>query len=192
EAGRAHEIGLTDAPLPQLRRLSLEAEKGPVEIERIWPACDELAHGEGIRLLLNNEVWKDRLHHHGRTAGKFGHGIDQPWIVELEVLAKIRQGNGGLIDNPLALAADEGRMAAGLVHLDSGALVEPEQAERDQEDVKDAGVIGVLNVLEHEFPVAGDALAHVAQNLELAAIEQPVKIVQHLPAEKILQRRHGE
>src|SRR5258706_12798179 len=83
-------------------------------------------------------------------------------------------------------------MAPSLVHLHGRALVEPEQAEGDEEDMKDAGVIRVLVVLKHEFPVARDALPQVAQHFKLATVEHPVEIAEHLWPEKIFERRNGK
>ena len=79
-------------------------------------------------------------------------------------------------------------MAAGLVHLDRRLLVEAEQAEGHQEHVQQAGVVRVLDVLEHQLPVAGNALAHVAEHDELAAVEHAVEIAQHAVAEIGLER----
>jgi hypothetical protein len=44
-----------------------------------------LPHRQRIRLLLNDDVGKDRLHHHGGVAGKFARGLLAPvygWFTE--------------------------------------------------------------------------------------------------------------
>src|SRR5918992_3337445 len=47
----------------------------------------------------------------------------------------------------------------------------------------------VLDVLEHELPVRGEALAGVAQDRERSAVEHPVVEGEHLAAEICLERR---
>ena len=53
-------------------------------------------------------------------------------------------------------------MPAGRVHLHLRWLIGAKQAEAHQEHVQQAGVIGVLDILEHQLPVGGDQLARVA------------------------------
>ena len=52
-------------------------------------------------------------------------------------------------------------------------------------------MVRVLDVLLHQLPVARNALAVVAQDGELAAIEQPVKVTQNGGAQEFLQRLHA-
>ncbi len=78
-------------------------------------------------------------------------------------------------------------LACSPLRLTSTVLVEAKEAEGDQEDVQQAGVIGVLDVLEHQLPVARDALAHIAEHGELPAGEDAVEIAEHQRAEIILE-----
>src|SRR5438067_2519903 len=55
-------------------------------------------------------------------------------------------------------------------------------------DTKQARVVRVLDVLLHQLPVARDALAVVAQDLQLAAVEEPVVVLQDRRSEVRLER----
>ena len=106
EARGPHQVGLANAPLPQFRRVALEAEECPVEIEGMRSARHQLAHGERIRLLLHDDVGEDRLHHHRGVAAEFAHRLDQPRIVQLQVFAEVDHFERGLVDacSPLRLS----------------------------------------------------------------------------------------
>src|SRR5437868_3301222 len=49
-------------------------------------------------------------------------------------------------------------------------------------------MVRVLDVLLHQLPVTGNALAAVAEDRELAAVEQAVEIVKDVGAQKVLER----
>ena len=71
-------------------------------------------------------------------------------------------------------------MAAGGVHLHLRRGVGAKEPKAHQEYVQQAGVIRILDVLEHQFPVGRDELARVTQYLKLAAVENAV-----------IERKHG-
>ena len=192
EAGRTHQVGLAQTPHRHLVIVIGVAEEGPVQLEHLRAQGLDLAHGQRVGLLLDDEVGPDRLHDHRGVAGELGHRLKHLRVVKPEFLVELAhfpRPLGGLL---LAAARDLDRVHAGLlVHLDLGGIVGPEKPEGDQEDVQQAGVIGVLEVLEHELPVGPHALARIAQNAELAPVEHPVEVAQHLGSEIILERPHG-
>ena len=51
-------------------------------------------------------------------------------------------------------------------------------------------MIRVFQVFEHQFPVRIDALAHVAEHFQLAAVEYAIEITEHVGAEIFLERLH--
>src|SRR5438552_1200558 len=79
-------------------------------------------------------------------------------------------------------------MHAGGVHLDRRRLIGAKQSEANEEYVKYRRVVGVLDVLEHQLPVGGNALPHVAEHTEVAAVEDTVEIRKHPRAEVVLER----
>src|SRR5262249_15363846 len=70
-------------------------------------------------------------------------------------------------------------------------LIGAEEAERDQEHVQQAGMVRVLDVLEHQLPVAADALAHVAEHAQRTAVEDAIEERHHGRAEVRVERRRG-
>ncbi|EWS62853.1 hypothetical protein Y695_03916 [Hydrogenophaga sp. T4] len=69
-------------------------------------------------------------------------------------------------------------MAVVRVHAQLALVVGAPEPEGDEPGVQQTGVVGVLDVLLHQLPVAGNALAVVAQDRELAAVEQAVEVLQ--------------
>ena len=78
------------------------------------------------------------------------------------------------------------------VHAQPALVVGAPEAEGDEPGVQQAGVVGVLDVLLHELPVTRNALAVVAQDLELAAVEQAIEPPQDLRAQVVLEGLHVE
>src|SRR5882724_1439995 len=54
--------------------------------------------------------------------------------------------------------------------------------------MQEARMVRVLDVLEHQLPVAGDPLAQVAEHNELTASEHTIEVAEHVFAEIILER----
>src|SRR3954467_7819581 len=54
--------------------------------------------------------------------------------------------------------------------------------------MQQAGMIWVLDVLEHQLPVARNALTHVAQQDQFASVKHAVEVTQHALAKILLQR----
>jgi hypothetical protein len=54
--------------------------------------------------------------------------------------------------------------------------------------MQQAGMVGILDVLEHQLPVARDPLAQVTEHDEFAAREDPVEIAEHGIAEIAVER----
>ena len=84
-------------------------------------------------------------------------------------------GRGALF----APAGDQARMPACGVHVHGRGLIGAEQTKGHQEHVHQAGVIGVLDVLEHQLPIARDTLPHIAEEPQRTPIEHTVEIRQH-------------
>src|SRR5258708_731565 len=52
-------------------------------------------------------------------------------------------------------------------------------------------MIRVLDVFEHQFPVAADLLAHVSQDAQGTAVEYAIEVIPHGLAQVLAERRHG-
>src|SRR5512140_556125 len=57
--------------------------------------------------------------------------------------------------------------------------------------MQQAGVVRVLDILEHQLPVARQPLPLIAEDFELAAVEYAVEIGEHQRPEIVLQRLVG-
>ncbi len=97
---------------------------------------------------------------------------------------------GGIRREIRAAAGNERAVPAGGIHFGAGGIVGPEEAERHQEHVQQACVIGILDVFEHQFPVAGDALARNADDAQGFAVEHAIEQREHFRAQIIFQRLH--
>ena len=75
-----------------------------------------------------------------------------------------------------AARRDHRRVAVVRVHHQLRLVVGAPEAEGHEPGVQQARVVRVLDVLLHQLPVARDALAVVAEDLELAAVEQAVEV----------------
>src|SRR4030095_14720466 len=65
KAGRTEQVGLAQAPLRHLRRVSLEAEVRPHEGERLGAARLDMAGRDRGDLLLDDDARKQRGHYGG-------------------------------------------------------------------------------------------------------------------------------
>ncbi len=81
-------------------------------------------------------------------------------------------------------------MTAGFIHFDFGFLIGAEEPERYKEDVQKTGVVRILDVFKHQFPVAGDLLAHGSQNAQRPPIEDTLEVVPHQLAQILTERNH--
>ena len=81
-------------------------------------------------------------------------------------------------------------MPAGRIREHERAVAGDQQAERHQEGVQQRGVIGILEILVIELPIAGQRVAVVPQKPWLAAVEGRLELLEHLRPEVILKRFH--
>ena len=139
------------------------AEERPVQVELLGTTGHELAHRQRVRLLLHDQVRPERLHHHGRRAGELPHGVEQPRVVQRQVVAERRASRRWPRSRCCSPRWRPARVPPGLVHPHRRRVVGAEQPERHEEDVQQAGVVRVLDVLEHQLPVRRDPLALVAE-----------------------------
>ena len=65
------------------------------------------------------------------------------------------------------------------VHLQLGFVVSAPKSEGGEPGVQQAWVIRVFDVFLHQFPVARNALATVAQNFQLSAVKGAVEVSQY-------------
>ena len=77
EAGGAHEVRLPQPPLGHGLVVVLVPEERPVQVVGADAAGHELAHGEGVRLLLHDEARAQRLHHEGDVATELLDDVEQ-------------------------------------------------------------------------------------------------------------------
>jgi len=70
------------------------------------------------------------------------------------------------------------------VHVGDEArlLISADQSEHHEPGMQEADVVGILDVLLHQLPVAGNALTRVAENRKLAAVKDAVEIGQNFRA----------
>src|SRR5438132_4089095 len=54
--------------------------------------------------------------------------------------------------------------------------------------MQQAGVVRILDVLEHQLPVAANTLAHIPEHPQSAPVEDPVEVEQHGRAEVFCER----
>jgi len=58
-------VRLPEPPPCQFFRIVRISEECPHQFKLLRPASEELSRGERIRLLLNDDIWPQRLHHVG-------------------------------------------------------------------------------------------------------------------------------
>ena len=108
--------------------------------------------------------------------------LDDARIGKPDVAAEGAHFGGDVVDLLPAGAADQDAVAAGRVDLGGRFLVGAEQAEGDEEDVQQGGVIRVLDILLHQLPVAGNMLAIVAEHRQFSpVIDAGVVLPEPLP-----------
>src|SRR5712672_3380907 len=187
ESRGAHEVRLPQpAPGHALVVVGV-AEIGPGELERCRTARNQLAHRQGVRLLLDDEVGPERSHDHG-IFRKLAHRIEKRRILQLEVVDQ-RLHVDVVLGLPLIPSPGNQRtVTTGCIHLHFRGLIGAKQPEAHQEHVQQARVIGVLDVLEHQFPVGGCQLARVSEHAKLAAVEHAVEKRRHRRAEIFFER----
>jgi hypothetical protein len=162
-----------------------------VQLHRARALRQHLAHGQAIGDLLEHEARE--------------HGEDLQLDAVAELVHRVKQARIGqpvlLLLGADALIAIGG--AAGVVgprdggagvvtpvgaHQHAAALSESGDAERAEERVQQARVIGVLHVLDVQLPVVGQRLHEAAHHPQRAA-QHPAHAPQHLVAEIGLERR---
>ena len=183
----------------------------PHKIESPLAIRLDVARGHAVDLLLKDHAGEHGHHHRRghrcRCVGRrsittaCSRGWPRPPVLLRNVQkARVIQRHVGLEAGHLrhirrlarrATGRDHGRVAMVGVHPERRLVVGAPEPEGDEPGVQQAGVVRVLDVLLHQLPVARNALAVVAQDGELAAIEQPVKVAQDGGAQKLLQRLHA-
>ena len=116
--------------------------------------------------------------------------VEKARVVELHaslVAAHLRDRTGFA---RAAAGRDHGRVPVVCVHQQLGLVVGTPESEGDEPGVQQARMVGVLDVLLHQLPVAGDPLAVIAQNAQPAAVEHAVEIAQDRRAHEVLERLH--
>ena len=143
---------------------------GPVEVEAARPLGHDLTGCEAVHLLLQDHAREDGDHPDGFFAGELLNHVQNARILEHEIaleVADVSHRLGGLL---LALARDQDAVAARVVDIHGGLLIGPEQTEGGEENMQQARMVRVLDVLLHLLPVGGNMLAVVAQHFQLPAV----------------------
>src|SRR5690349_5834181 len=130
------------------------------------------------------------MHDHRRIAGELAHRVEEPRVLQRELLLERVHLPRAVVQLLLAALRDERRVQTALVHAHLGRVVDAEETEGDEEHMQQARVAGVLDVLEDQLPVRPQALARVAEQAQLAAVEYPVVKAEHLLAEISLKVRY--
>ena len=163
-----------------------------------------MAGGQRVHLLLDDEAGEQGDHgHRRRDVGArmrgvvdlppgLAHHVEQAGVVQRHVGLEGSHalGHRGVLPALVATRNHDG-VTAVFVHDHPAFLVRTPQAEGHEPGVQQARVIGILDVLHHQLPVARDALAVVAQQRERAALEDAVQPGRDLRAEIVLQRLDG-
>src|SRR5216683_956407 len=165
-ARRPNEIALLDAGQSLFGGVVGETDIGPVEISLVDRARNDLPDRDSVLNLLQNECRKHRQYLQRDAIVIFLEPLQQRWVGEL-VLAFRAQLLLGVFRVLLGFAIDGGItdvVAAALVD-DNGALLRQlVQLERREEQVQNAGMVGVLDVLHVELPVVGQHLRDAADD----------------------------
>ena len=77
-----------------------------------------------------------------------------------------------------------------LVHEQLRLVVGAPESKGDEPGVQQARMVGILDVLLHELPVARHPLARVAENGELASVEHALEIRQYRGPDVLREGRH--
>src|ERR1700722_14102267 len=129
------------------------------------PLRDYLTRGEGVDLLLKDDVGKYSCHTDGGgSPPRFMHHIEHARVMKLHVRAIARRGIGNrLVDYRIA-ARDHASMTSMSIHDELRLVVGATETERDEPRMQKAGMVGIFDVFHHELPVPTDALPRVALN----------------------------
>ena len=158
---------MTQSTGPHVFVVVLVTEERPVEIKRFRVHRHDLASRQSVGLLLYDKIGPDRLHDDGRRIRKLFDDVEQPRIVQLQLLVERCHLLGGVAGGAIAAAPrNESAMPSSTIHLGPRRVVDAEQPKGNKEYVQQARVIRVLDVLEHQLPVCGNALARNAENTQ--------------------------
>src|SRR5216683_767374 len=161
-----NEIALLDAGQSLFGRVVGETDIGPVEISLVDRARNDLPDRDGVLNLLQNECRKHRQYLQRDAVVIFLESLQQRWVGEL-VLTFRAQLLLGVFCILLGFAID-GRIAdvvaAALVDDNGTLLRKLVQLERREEQVQNARMVGVLDVLHVELPVVGQNLCDTADD----------------------------
>ena len=165
--GRAHEIELLEPPAMHLGRVVGEAEVRPVQLHRVRTLGQDLADGQAVLDLLQDEVREHGQDLQLDPVAVLVHGVEQARIGKAIVLvlgadALIPVGRAHAVIGPVDGVA--GVVAAVGADDDAAALGEARDAKGAEEGVEQAGVIRVLDVLDIELPVVGQDLHEPAEH----------------------------
>ena len=87
-----------------------------------------------------------------------------------------------------AACRNHGSVAMVVIHAQLALIVSTPKPKGDKPSVQQTGVVRVFDVLLHELPVAWNTLPVVAQNFELPAVEQTIKVLKDGGTHKVFQR----
>ncbi|MNU41213.1 hypothetical protein D3C71_299400 [compost metagenome] len=165
---------------------------GPDEVEGVMPYRLDVAGGQRVHLLLDDDAGKQRHQHRGGPVPPgLLHDVQEAVVIQRHLLLEAGYAAGDVALAALAARGDHGGVAEMAVHLQFGPVVRAPQAEGHEPGMQQAGVVGVLDVLLHQLPVAGDALPAVAVDHQFAAVEHAIEVMQDVRAQVVFQRFDG-
>src|SRR6185437_5914044 len=185
------EIGLAQAPARHLDGVVGVAEMRPVEIKGIGTTRHDVPGRERVHLLLHDDAREERQHGDRRPLPPIlGHDIEDARIVQHHVLLEGGDTLGHVAAPALVLFRDHDGMPAGIVHDEARFLIGAPEPEDHEPGVQQPRMVRVLDILLHQLPVAGNALARIAQHGQAAAVEDTLVPGCHRRAEIAPQIRH--
>ena len=163
---------------------------GPDNFGALRPRRHDLAHHQVVADLLQHEAGEDRQDLQGDAVAELVPAFEQGRLPEAERVAvrpQLRRAVFGV-----GVLAIEHRIAdmvgAGLADDNAALLGQPVHPEGGEEQVEDAGVVRVPDVLGVELPVVAQDLGIVAEHL-CRLRQNPVDPAANLRPEIIVQRR---
>src|SRR6266446_5592040 len=190
-AGGADQVGLAQPPLPHLRVVAGEADVLPVQLHRLHASRQNLAHGERVLHLLDDEVREHGQDLQLDAIVELVHAVEQPRVGEAEAV-ELRADPLLAIRGALGVLGHADRVGGVVraVRADqhAAALREPRDAEGAEEGVQQARVVRVLDVLEVELPVVRQPLREAPEHLHRLA-HHATHAADDLGAEVLLDRR---
>src|SRR5262249_3507939 len=158
---------------------------GPVELHRIWPLGQDLAHRETVLDLLEHEAREHGQDLEPDVVAEFVDALEEPRIGEPVVLALrayalVSIRGAGAVVGPVdgvarvvpAIGADE----------HASALRQPSDPKGAEERVEQARVVRVLDVLDVELPVVRQHLHEAAEHAD-----GPAQHTRHAPEDLVSQ-----